>query len=162
MDLTILEDARRAGLAVFLDADGRVVVRGPRRLGHLAKALLAHRDAVAAALRAEKVPIREAGLAPDPGPRPDAGLMVWRPSPQEFLGTLAAQSCHPGVLASRLGMPVGDVVQQLITSRWAWHGRAVRARLGYVPQGEGHWGGPAAEGPASRPPQGMDLHFPAR
>ncbi len=51
--LTLLRDARRAGLDVAEDRD-RLVVRGPRRLEPTAMQLLAHRDEVLRALAIER------------------------------------------------------------------------------------------------------------
>src|SRR5262245_65192722 len=52
--LTLLEQARSAGLTVIVQGD-KLVIRGPRRAGPLAEQLLAHKGEVLDALTAEAV-----------------------------------------------------------------------------------------------------------
>ncbi|NOS99422.1 MAG: hypothetical protein HOP29_02210 [Phycisphaerales bacterium] len=54
--VTLLREAAESGLAVTAD-DGRLVVRGPRRLEALAKRLIEHKPMVLAALAGEPVEI---------------------------------------------------------------------------------------------------------
>lgn len=54
--LTLLREARRVGLEVD-EAAGRLVIRGPRRLEPLARALLVHKVGVLAALTAERTAV---------------------------------------------------------------------------------------------------------
>ena len=78
--MTLLREARQAGLAVAQDGD-RLVVRGPRRLEPEALQLLAHKAQVLRALRIERSEVAwrvEAmrAMTPDQGPIP---LLLARP-----------------------------------------------------------------------------------
>ena len=96
--VALLRDTRAAGLRVTAEDGGRLSVRGPRRLAELAKAILAEKAAVLAALRVE------AALAVFPGARvvtgQRAGLRCgrcgtsdWRPA--ERPSAVVCQVCHP-------------------------------------------------------------------
>ena len=78
--VTLLREARHAGLDVGED-DGRLVVRGPRRLEPVALQLLAHKAGVLAALAAERTDLgwrmrAMRAMAPAYGPIP---LLLARP-----------------------------------------------------------------------------------
>jgi hypothetical protein len=51
--VTLLRQARAAGLAVAAEASGKLVIRGPRSAESTARLLLNHKPAVIAALAAE-------------------------------------------------------------------------------------------------------------
>lgn len=143
MGVEILNRARAAGLEVFLDAAGNVRVRGPRKHAALAAEVLTHRGEITAVLAGHRVPVASAPMQP-------------APAPVAFLDTIAAQHCHPAVLAARLSMPLEEVLRRLESSPWSGHGARYRARLGL---GAHLRKTGRTEPPA--PPE-HDLHFPAR
>jgi hypothetical protein len=78
--LTVLREARRAGLAVTED-DGRLVVRGPCRLEPVARELLAHKAGVLDALAAERTALdpRMAAMLAQIPPAGAIPLLLARP-----------------------------------------------------------------------------------
>ena len=90
--LTMLRAARRAGLAVAED-DGRLVVRGPRRLEPVARELLAHKAGVLDALAAERTALdpRMAAMLAQIPPAGAIPLLLARPS--SHAGPRACCSC---------------------------------------------------------------------
>lgn len=83
--LTLLEDARAAGLAVRAD-NGRLVIRGPKRAEDVALRLLAHKAAVLDAL---------ASPWPIPAVNPDDLPPDWRDVYEERAGIMECDGGLP-------------------------------------------------------------------
>ena len=110
--LTLLLDARRAGLEVTV-RDDQLVLQGPRRLEPLAKALIAEKPLVLAALAEEhEVEWRVAAMRPQVTATGAIPLLLARPgapwspgrccSCGDPLSTTDRYRCRPCVVASTL------------------------------------------------------------
>jgi hypothetical protein len=86
--LTLLADARRAGLRVACDGE-RLVVRGPRRLEPVARTLIAEKPAILRALAAEEheVAWRISVMQPQVPSHGAIPLLLARPGVRFALGT---------------------------------------------------------------------------
>src|SRR5262249_53691919 len=111
--MSLLQRARDAGLAVLLDGDD-VVVRGPRRLGPLAMAILADKAAIVRLLKSESGMLIEtarsaSAVAAGTGGRPaDRPRAVARPSglvrgEAAAVARLLARAASAGLTISFLG-----------------------------------------------------------
>jgi hypothetical protein len=108
--LTLVREARRAGLHVSATGS-RLVVRGPRRLEPVAKALLDQKPAVLRALAEEQgVAWRIEAMRPQVGPNGSIPLLLARPGVRFPLGTCCScgdqlsgddrYRCEPCVVAA--------------------------------------------------------------
>ncbi len=99
--LTLLAEARKAGLAVLVEGD-RLRVRGPRRAEAIAKKLLALKPAVVQALAAQGTP----AVSPSPGPRalPPDWFVLWdeRAAIMEYDGKMSREHAEARALADVL------------------------------------------------------------
>lgn len=121
--LTLLTEARAAGLAVRVDGD-RLIVRGPRQAEALARRLIAHKAEILTALAETASPTGDCEpLRPLPanwpeltalrwGPAvgdPTPGLTIDRPDPDRRRAALAALADDPEAIAERDAIRAADM-----------------------------------------------------